>query len=74
MFPFLCLCSPLANSIFFSLSLSLPPGYALGSQSVTRRDGQHRDAVTLKWSTPKATSLELQFCTSAYRVTPSNVS
>ena len=28
----------------------------------------------LKWSTPKSTSLDVQCCTSAYRVTPTNVS
>ena len=28
----------------------------------------------LKWSTPKSTSLDVQCCTGAYRVTPTNVS
>ena len=58
-----------------------PPrkGYGLGAPIATKKDLKdkdtpHRDAVMLKWSTPKSTSLELQFCTSAYRVTPTNVS
>jgi hypothetical protein len=48
-------------------------GYSLGPNVPSKKD--HRDiTVTLKWSTPKSTSMDLQFCTSAYRVTPSNVS
>lgn len=39
----------------------------------SRKDSSVKDVV-LKWSTPKSTSLELQRCTSAYRVTPSDVS
>ena len=54
-------------------------GYGLGAPISAKKepkdkDTPHKDAIMLKWSTPKSTSLELQFCTSAYRVTPMNVS
>lgn len=52
---------------------SLSAGYSLGPLIPSKKD--HREVVvTLRWSTPKSTPMDLQFCTSAYRVTPSNVS
>lgn len=49
-------------------------GYTLGPAPVMKKAGLQKDVVTLRWSTPKSAPLDLQFCTSAYRVTPNNVS
>lgn len=44
---------------------------ASGKKGDSGKDGKER--LTLKWSTPKTSTLDLQRCTSAYRVTPTNV-
>ncbi|KAL5516104.1 hypothetical protein EMCRGX_G001375 [Ephydatia muelleri] len=41
-------------------------------RAVPKREGKEGSIIYLKWSTPKSTSLDLHFCTSAYRVTPTN--
>lgn len=54
----------------------LRAGYNLGPMTGTKKESKEhhgKEIVMLKWSTPKSAPLELQFCTSAYRVTPSNV-
>ena len=33
-----------------------------------------KDAVVLRWSTPKSMNLDLQYCSSVCRVTPADVS
>ena len=38
------------------------------------KKGEGGDRLVLKWSTPKTSTLDLQYCTSAFRVTPTNVS
>ncbi len=54
------------------MTLLVLAGYGLSVISSTKKDSSTKDVV-LKWSTPKSSSLELQRCTSAYRVTPSDV-
>ena len=52
-------------------------GFVLGGSAVGKKgEGgrETKDRLSLKWSTPKTSSLDLQPCTSAYRVTPTNVS
>ena len=50
-------------------------GFVLGGGAVGKKgEKEAKDRLSLKWSTPKTSSLELQPCTSAYRVTPTSVS
>ena len=50
-------------------------GFVLGGGAVGKKgEKEAKDKLSLKWSTPKTSSLELQPCTSAYRVSPTNVS
>ena len=61
----------------YTVSMHTPSGYGLGPNVLSKREAKeavHKDVVLLKWSTPRTTSMDLQFCTSAYRVTPSDVS
>ncbi|GFU07392.1 integrator complex subunit 13 [Nephila pilipes] len=37
------------------------------------KEGQLYETVTLKWCTPRSSSVELQYCTSAFRITPVDV-
>lgn len=37
------------------------------------KEGQLYKTVTLKWCTPRSSSVELQYCTSAFRITPVDV-
>jgi hypothetical protein len=49
-------------------------GFVLGGGAVGKKgEKEAKDKLSLKWSTPKTSSLELQPCTSAYRVSPTNV-
>lgn len=66
------LLSKLAGLLAELLYALIPTGYALGPIPITKKDSVVKE-VTLRWSTPKTTSMDFQFCTSAYRVTPSNV-
>ncbi|KAG8176539.1 hypothetical protein JTE90_014884 [Oedothorax gibbosus] len=37
------------------------------------KEGQLYETVTLKWCTPRSSSVELQYCTSSFRITPVDV-
>ncbi|XP_067162001.1 integrator complex subunit 13 isoform X3 [Apteryx mantelli] len=37
------------------------------------RDGTFKETVTLKWCTPRTNSVELHYCTGAYRISPVDV-
>lgn len=39
----------------------------------TVKEGQTYETVTLKWCTPRSNSVELQYCTGAYRITPVDI-
>lgn len=57
----------------FQLSLYIS-GYVPGHIGMSQggRDS-NKDAVILRWSTPKTMALDLQYCSSVYRVTPADV-
>ena len=67
----------ISQTLSLSLHLMCVAGFVLGGGAMGKKgEGgkEGRDRLSLKWSTPKTSSLELQNCTSAYRVTPTNVS
>ena len=50
-------------------------GYIPGSTGMSQGGRESdKDAVVLRWSTPKSMNLDLQYCSSVYRVTPADVS
>ena len=50
-------------------------GYIPGSTGMSQGGRESdKDAVILRWSTPKSMNLDLQYCSSVYRVTPADVS
>ena len=57
------------------ISLNWMLGYVPGQAGISQggRDSD-KDAVILRWSTPKTMALDLQYCPSVYRVTPADVS
>ena len=50
------------------------PGYQSGVINSVESQMSIDEPVILRWSTPKAMSLDLQYCSSVYRVTPADVS
>lgn len=44
-----------------------------GVHVCTVKEGQAYETVTLKWCTPRSNSVELQYCTGAYRITPVDI-
>ncbi|GIY08577.1 hypothetical protein CDAR_432931 [Caerostris darwini] len=46
---------------------------AEGVHITTVKEGQLYETVTLKWCTPRSSSVELQYCTSSFRITPVDV-
>lgn len=46
---------------------------AEGVHSTAVKEGQLYETVTLKWCTPRSNSVELQYCTSSFRITPVDV-
>lgn len=44
-----------------------------GSLPPVVKEGQLYETVTLKWCTPRSNAVELQYCTSAFRITPVDV-
>lgn len=49
-------------------------GYIPGSTGMSQGGRESdKDAVILRWSTPKSMNLDLQYCSSVYRVTPADV-